>query len=84
VATSTNDGHIREVRLDATGWHIADLTALTGGPSATTAKVPSGYVRADKVNTVVYEGSAPSHLIELALVGSTWTFHDLTAIVGGR
>jgi len=40
-----------------------------------------GYVRSDGVTTVVYQ-AANNHIIEISRVGTTWTYKDVTNVVG--
>jgi hypothetical protein len=85
IVRNVNDLHIRELKLDSSGWHLTDLTATAGSPPYSTVPfslTANGYVRADKVNTVIYQ-SDQQHIIELSPAGSGWAFFDLTAIAGG-
>ena len=77
------DGHIRELFLlfGSGAWGVSDLTAITGAPAA--SGDPSGYVRSDGVNAVVYR-SNNGHIQELsiALGSGHWGAGDLTALAG--
>lgn len=78
------DNHIHSLYLELVRqgnswqevWHWADLSAITGSPTA--ASDPYGYVRSDGISTVVYTGS-DGHIHDLRLEGS-WIWADLTAI----
>jgi hypothetical protein len=78
------DNHIHSLYLELVRqgnswqevWHWADLSAITGSPTA--ASNPYGYVRSDGISTVVYTGS-DGHLHELRLEGG-WIWADLTAL----
>jgi hypothetical protein len=85
---NTADDHIHELELDPLNgnvWKQTDLSvAATGSsgppPGASASLRPSGYVRGDGVNAVVYQASN-GHIIELALIGTTWVWTDLSAAV---
>jgi len=74
------NNHIDELRLERDGWHIADLSALTGAPIAFSPLAP--YVRSDGINSVVYQ-DANNHIVELRLERDGWHVADLIALVGG-
>ena len=75
------DGHVYDLRLE-NGWRWADLTALSGAPGeGLIALQPSGYVRSDGINAVLY-ATAPSQgslLYELRL-DNGWRYYELTAV----
>jgi hypothetical protein len=83
------DMHINELSLPLNGsWHSADLTQMTGAPltiagiSVSDAAEPSGYVRSDNVNAVVYRAQS-EHIFEVSLpLGGSWSAGDLTALTG--
>jgi hypothetical protein len=74
-------GDVMELYLDGTGWHWGDLTLLSGA-SAAGVGWPTGYVRGDGVNAVVYYGR-DYHVHELHLSGTQWYDNDLTQLYGG-
>ena len=78
------NNHIYEISLarGGTAWHFADLTSLTGAPSA--AGDPAAYVRSDHVNAVVFRGFVDNHIHEiwLPLGGAAWGTSDLSALSG--
>jgi hypothetical protein len=78
-----SDNHIHELALalGSTSWQFHDLSLLTGAPAAT--DTPSGYVRADGINAVVFRSSGDNHIRELWLSGTDWHQGDLTADAGG-
>jgi hypothetical protein len=81
-----SDGHVREAALRPTGWSVTDLTTATGAPIPLnplngTGSIVNGYVRGDGLTTVVYQASN-YHIIEMARVGSSWFYNDLTNVVG--
>ena len=80
VVFTTADGHIHELVVAVGGkWSHADLTAITGAPTA--ASVVNGYAwAAGEAKQVVFT-TADGHIHELAVaVGGKWSHADLTAI----
>lgn len=75
VVYRSADNHVRDVFLDATGWHAEDLSALSGS-SAVATGTPSAYVRNDDVSIVLYR-SDDGHVRELSLKA------DLVRLVPG-
>ena len=77
------DYHINELRLEWDGWHVADLTQLTGAPLPYPPDLddrgnPAPYVRSDGINAVVYTGD-DNHIYELRLERDGWHAADLSA-----
>ena len=77
VVSLDNNGHVIEHYLLADGWHVGDLSAQAGAPRADWRAVP--YVRADKINAVVYSNLTTGHIYELSLSAAGWHYSDLTA-----
>jgi hypothetical protein len=76
------DGHLHELQLAGSTWRSFDLSAITGARTPHWFRIPSGYVRGDNVNTVIYESDV-HRMVELSLVGSSWVPRDLSTVVGG-
>src|SRR5262249_56997964 len=77
-------GHIEDLASSGGSWSAADLTALTGAPTA--AGTPFGYTTTltdqGPAARVVYR-TAGRHIEELALPsGGAWQADDLTAVSG--
>jgi hypothetical protein len=84
LAYVNSDGKVYEAKLDG-NWIVTDMNAL-GAPAAS---IPAGglasingYVRSDKVTSIVYQ-TPTHHVIELALVNGVYTPYDLTNTVNG-
>jgi hypothetical protein len=58
---------------------FADLSTLGGGPEA--SGNPFGYVRSDKINSVVYRGKN-NHIYELYRRADSWISGDLSTLAG--
>jgi len=66
--------YIYELYLDSTGWHNYELTSV---PNAVLGFSPKGYVRADSVTAVVYQG-VNDHILEIRLERDGWQWSDLS------
>jgi hypothetical protein len=70
------DSHIYDFYLDNT-WHYYEMTSV---PNAKLGIRPIGYVRADGVSAVVYQG-IDDHIHEIRLE-TEWIWADLTSLAG--
>jgi hypothetical protein len=77
-----HNGHIHELWwATASGWHVSDLTALTGAPVAESD--PAAYVFDAQASQHLLFRSGDGHIHELWWSGATgWRHGDLTAITG--
>ena len=84
VVYVTDDGHIHELSVSVGGgWNHADLTALTGAPSAAAGSPIAAYGwEAGGSKQLVYV-TGDGHIHELVVgMGAGWSHADLTAIAG--
>jgi hypothetical protein len=72
--------HVHQLYYDNTNWADDDLTAFTGGPSASAYGI-SGFAIGN-LQYVFYQGS-DSHVHELNYNNADWTDYDLTSLGGG-
>ena len=86
VAYRTADGHIHELSVALGGsWSHADLSSLTGAPSA--PATPGGFMsafafEAQRSKQVAYR-TVDGHIHELSVVvGGNWSHADLSAMTG--
>ena len=84
VPAFSQAGHVHELYYNNSNWTDTDLTALTGGASATffgaiTAfyTVPNGQLH------VYYVDAGSQHVHQLYYNNSTWSDSDLTSFTGG-
>lgn len=82
IIYDTADGHIHELSVRVGGnWSHADLTVLTGAPTAAGSPVACSW-ETDQSKSIAYE-SASSHIHELSVrVGGRWSHADLTTHIG--
>jgi hypothetical protein len=76
------DGDIRQLIYANNTWSVTNLTQTASpapAPAADSNKPASGYVRTDKLNTIVYQAATTGHIIELALYQGAWVWNDLGA-----
>jgi hypothetical protein len=72
---------IHELTLVNGSWQHHNLSAVTGTPVSVGGTF-QGYIRGDRVTSVIYRGEG-HRIHELALEGgTTWTHYDLTAVTG--
>jgi hypothetical protein len=76
------DLHVHELFLSGGHWQDADLTAITGGPSAFGYGIAISFDPAWNGMRTHYV-AADLHVHELFLSGGQWQDADLTAITGG-
>jgi hypothetical protein len=76
------DEHIHELNYNNANWSDQDLTALVGGNLATSTLVafvtpPNGQFH------VYYQDRTNLHEYQLYFNGTSWTYQDLTSLIGG-
>src|SRR5581483_10758086 len=76
------DRHVHELFLYGTRWQDADLTALTGGPTAYGIGIASTFDPLWNTPRTHYV-AADQHVHELFLWGDRWQDADLTKLTGG-
>jgi len=78
-----SDGHIHEIyRLLGGNWGTGDLNLESGNIAPVAAGDPAGYIRSDRVNSVVYRG-ADNRIHEFSLSsGANWQTSDLFTASG--
>jgi len=76
-----NSQHVHQLYDNGKSWSDADLTALTGGPTASPYGI-SGF-SIGNLQYVFYVDTA-QHVHELNYNNADWTDQDLTALVGGN
>ena len=74
---------LAELFLLSDGWHYGDLSDQAGAPPTNVFPSPKPYVRADRINSVVYVRDEDDHVDELFLWTDGWYFGDITAAAGG-
>lgn len=78
------DNHIRELYQNGGGWGAGDVSVSAGATAAAALAVgtPTGYVRADGGNAIVYR-AADNHVKEIyAAPGSGWSLGDISSTAG--
>jgi hypothetical protein len=68
---------VQDLRLE-NGWICSDLTGLSGAPGAGYYS-PSGYVRSDGINAIVFENYETHKIYELRL-DNGWQYYELTSV----
>jgi Fungal fucose-specific lectin len=75
----SNVQHVHQLYNNGTSWSDSDLTASTGGPTASAYGITGFSI--GNLQYVFYQGS-DSHVHELNYNNVNWTDQDLTALVG--
>lgn len=75
-----NAQHVHQLYYNGTSWSDADLTAFTGGPTASPYGI-SGFA-VNNLQYVFYIGT-DNHVHETYYNNSNWTDQDLTGMIGG-
>lgn len=77
-----NAQHVHQLYYNGKSWSDADLTSLTGGPTANPYGI-TGFAIGN-LQYVFYVGSSDSHVHELSYNNANWSDQDLTSLVGGN
>lgn len=73
--------HVHQLYYNGTSWNEADLTGLTGGPTASAYGI-SGFALGN-LQYVFYVGT-DNHVHELYYNNANWTDNDITALAGAN
>jgi len=76
------DQHVHELNYNNSSWSDQDLTALVGGNSASPAPLVAFATKPNNQFHVYYQDSGTAHEYQLYFNGTSWSYQDLTAIVG--
>ena len=76
----SNAQHVHQLYYNGKSWNDSDLTAFTGGPTASAYGI-SGFAIGN-LQHIFYQGS-DSHVHEIYYNNANWTDQDVTASAGG-
>jgi hypothetical protein len=75
--------HVHELNYDNLDWTDQDLTATVGGNLASPAPLVAFATKPNNQFHVYYQDSSSLHEYQLYFDGTSWTYQDLTAMIGG-
>src|SRR5579871_6275001 len=79
----STDSHVHELNYNNADWTDQDLTALVGGNTASAAPLVAFATKPNNQFHVYYQDLNTMHEYQLYFNGTSWTYQDLSSIVGG-
>lgn len=77
------DNHVHQTYYDNSNWQDQDLTAMVGGNTASPAPLVAFATKPNNQFHVYYQDLNTLHEYQLYFNGTSWTYQDLSSIVGG-
>lgn len=77
------DNHVHELNYNNSDWTDQDLTSLVGGNTATPAPLVAFLTKPNNQFHVYYQDLNTLDEYQLYFNGTSWSYQDLTSIVGG-
>jgi hypothetical protein len=77
------DLHVHQLSYNNVNWTDQDLTSLVGGNSASPAPLVAFATKPNNQFHVYYQDVSTLHEYQLYFNGSSWSYQDLSALVGG-
>jgi len=80
---SNPDYHVHEISYNNADWSDQDLTGLVGGNQANPQPILAFATKPNNQFHLYYQDLTTLHMYQLYFNGTSWTYQDLTSILGG-